>query len=308
MKFHDIKEERLSNDRVYCDVWHACKLMAKKQLEEGKRLTTIEAIADRVAFDEITDLITWSGDWGIERNECNITGAPRFHYTIQDAAHAGVYLHLDIKSVVEKVSRWYMTNMKQFLHPKIYPIPMGINYPDWEDIDLGVVRSVEKENLCYANFTMTAPYRTRVAEWCWSQEYIDCNFPPCYPNQASDLNMPIIKGERYAMPDFVKRLASYHYAIAPCGNGIDTFRTWECILCNTVPIVQDSWMNRVFSKIWPMIIVKKYEFSNVYGQITKFRDEHGQIDYDISLLQPENFDQLLDRIKYESDRIRRNLL
>lgn len=311
MEIYNIQDKTGKIDgNVYCNVWRACKEMARRELENGIKISTLDAInhATDDAIEQQHNLITWAGDWGIEKNECSITGRPRYNYSIQDAAHPGVYLHLDIQSVVGEVKAWYMTNMKMFLHRNIYPIPMGINNKDWKDVDIEAIKDIEKDKLCYANFTMTAPSRTRIAEWAWGQEYIDCNFPQRYDNQAEDLNMPILKGERYSTSDFVNRLASYQFAIAPIGNAIDTFRTWECILCNTVPIVQDSWMSRVFSKIWPMVIVKKYQFSNVFQLINDFYEKHGRIEYDKSLLYQENFELLLDRIKYESDRLRREFL
>ena len=120
--------------------------------------------------------------------------------------------------------------------------------------------------------------------------------------------MPILRGDRMEMKDFLETLASYQFALAPTGNGMDTFRTWDCIMCNTVPIVQDKWMNRVFSRIWPMILVPRYEFVDLPKLMNDFFDKHGEIQYDQSLLLEENFETLLDRIQYESDGIRREYL
>ena len=105
---------------------------------------------------------------------------------------------------------------------------------------------------------------------------------------------------------FATTLASYKFAIAPVGNGIDTYRLWECILTNTVPIVQDTFCNRVFSKIWPMITVRRYELDNIQQKMSDFSKKHGDyIEYDYSLLLKKNFDKLLERLKHESNRVRR---
>ena len=61
-----------------------------------------------------------------------------------------------------------------------------------------------------------------------SEQFIDCNFPKRYDTQDVELNMGILKGDRMPFVDFMKVLASYNFAISPTGNGLDTFRTWEC--------------------------------------------------------------------------------
>lgn len=306
MKFWSLQKEGKFGENFFCNLYKCCKEINIQDLKNGTRKNTYEAMQNYIDFDtDSPTLITHAGDWGIKKNQCRITSKNIYAYTIEDATHGGVYLNLEIDSVLPKVKRWFMSNMGQLLHEKIYPIPINILKKDWSEIDVNELRHVKKEKLCYANFTITSPYRIRVAEWAWGEKYIDCHFPKRYANQDIELSMPILKEERLSMKQFTEVLASYHFCIAPTGNGLDTFRTWECILCNTVPIVQDNWMNRVFSKIWPMIIVPRYEFTDVYQKINDFHEEYGQINYDYSLLLEENFDALLDRIEYESDRLRR---
>ncbi len=291
---------------VFCNLYQCCKRINHDDLKSGTHHRTIDVMNSELGFELDNDtLVTHASDWGIKEMKHPIMPNSIYSYTIEDATHGGVHLNLEIDSVLERVSRWYMTNQLSFLHDKIYPVPRGCYSPDWLFTDPQEARSIPKENACYANFTITSPYRIRVAEWCWGQQFIDCNFPKRYDTQDVELNMPILKGEKLEMNDYIKTLASYRFAICPTGNGLDTFRTWDCIMCNTVPVVMDNWMNRVFSKIWPMVIVSRYEFENVFNLITEFHDDHGDIEYDHSLLLEENFEELLDRIQYESDRIRR---
>jgi len=307
-----LTEFKDDNDIVYCNLYKCCKRLNSLELNDGKRRKLIEIV--RELHNNVTDdttFISYSGDWGIKHSECKITKNPRYAYTIEDAAHGGVYLNLEINSVSNTVRRWYMTNMAQPLptnNNNIYPIPLNVKPSSFDDVDVEKLRNTEKNKICYSNFTITSPYRIRVAEWAWQQHIIDCNFPKRYDTQDVELNMPILRGDKLELKDFLKTLASYQFALAPTGNGMDTFRTWECILCNTVPIVQDKWMNRVFSRIWPMILVDRYEFSNLPKLIDDFFEEHGSIKYDYSLLLRENFNDLLDRVQYESDGLRREEL
>jgi len=291
-------------NNIFANLYRCSKIL-DQEIKCGTKDKTLQVIEREIDYKIEPDdtLITHSGDWGIKKTECKITSKPFYTHTIEHAAHGGVYLNLELKSVINNVKRWYMTNMSQFLHEKIYPIPLNVNF-NIEDIDLDKINQIEKVNLCYANFSITNPYRIRVAEWAWEQNFIDCNFPKRYPTQDIELNMPMLNGEKLSSDSFLEKLASYNFAISPTGNGIDTFRTWECILCNTVPIVQDKWCNRVFSKIWPMIVVSRYEFCNLLDAINNFYEKYGNIQYDHSLLMEENFEELLDRIQYESDRLR----
>lgn len=299
--------KNVSGNKRYCNLFVACKSANYENVKTGKKQTTFQAVQNQT--DDLIKpddwLITESGDWGIKREACSITNFDRYFYTIQNAAHGGAYMPLEIDSVTQSVARWYTTNLGQCLAPNVYPVPLNIKHEEFSDQLDNRLRGVPKNKLCYANFTITSPYRIRLAEWCWTQNYIDCNFPKRYPTQDVELEMPILKGVHLEREDFLETLASYNFAIAPAGNGLDTFRVWECIMCNTVPIVQDNWMNKVFSKIWPMIRVSKYEYSDLPLLMNTFFEKYGTINYNRELLLENNLDELLERIKDESDRIRR---
>lgn len=310
MKFWTYKHDGKVGNNVFCNLFTACKAINQHDISSGTKSLTVDAIyaESEQEINQDTTLVTHSGDWGIRKTECKISRQPLYNYTIEDASHGGAYLNLEIKSVYNNVKRWYMTNMSEYLHENIYPLPLNIYQPDWDGVDIKHIQSIDKTKSVYANFTITNPYRIRVAEWAWKQFFIDCNFPKRYETQDVELDMPILRGDRMEMKDFLETLASYQFALAPTGNGMDTFRTWDCIMCNTVPIVQDKWMNRVFSRIWPMILVSRYEFVDLPKLMNDFFDKHGKIQYDQSLLLEENFETLLDRIQYESDGIRREYL
>lgn len=310
MNFWSLRKEGKIGDNLFCNLYKCCKQMNIQELKNGTRKTTFEAIQNCDGYSpDFSTLITHADDWGIKKHRSKITKSNSIYsYTIEGAPHNGCYLNLEIDSVLPKAKRWFMSNLGQDIATNVYPIPINIWQKDWDGLDVNHIRQIDKKHLCYANFTMTSPYRITVAEWAWGEKYIDCYFPKRYEHQDVELSMPILRHERLSMDKFTETLASYHFCIAPTGNGLDCFRTWECILCNTVPIVQNNWMNKVFSKIWPMILVHRYEFTNVYEEINKFHEQYGQINYDYSLLLEENFEALLNRVEYESDRLRRELV
>tara|TARA_R110002167_G_scaffold255783_2_gene462156 strand:+ start:8005 stop:8907 length:903 start_codon:yes stop_codon:yes gene_type:complete len=291
-----------------------CNLYKVLRGKDGNRLGTggVEGIgAIKKAHPHLnkdSTLITRAGDWGIKCSEKlnGITGEMQYYYRIEDATHGGVFLPLEIKSICQGVKRWYSTNLYQYLGENVYPLPLNVRLPDSTTSPyIKAKDNNPKERLCCANFSMTCPYRIRVAEWASLQD-IDCYFPERYAGQGEELNMQCLQQSPLSQLQYLSELAGHKFCICPIGNGLDTFRTWESILVNTVPIVQDSWMSRVFAKIWPMIIVNRYEQSNIPLLMDDFIEKHGvTMDYDSSLLEEDNFENLLDRIQYEGDRLRR---
>ncbi len=281
-------------DRVVFFTKHASEKTIDKFVKDK---SIIDAIGD-IAGE---NLVTISGDWGIYRDEDGYVGqssSKNFRVTIPG-----------LEKMFDRFDSWFCPHLEEDVHEKMYPIPINIFTHDWQELvskDIEELRQIEKPNLCYANFCMTSLYRTTLAKWIPKQDYIDYLFPKRFEKIDESVSDDILSDKTLDLEDFATTLASYRFAIAPIGNGIDTHRLWECILTNTVPIVQDSFCNRVFSKIWPMIIVHRYEFDNIQQKMCDFSKKHGDyIEYDYSLLLKKNFDKLLERLKYESDRVRR---
>ena len=255
-------------DRVVFFTKHASKSAREKATNNTNIMDSISRI--------------YGDDWGIYKDGSEYVGqsaSKQFRMTIPN-----------LDSVLDRFDNWFCPHLEEDVHEKIYPIPINVFIPDWQKLvskNIEELREIKKDNLCYANFSMTSPYRTTLAKWIPTQDYIDYLFPKRF--DKIDAGVEADK-----------------FAIAPVGNGVDTHRLWECILTNTVPIVQDAFCNRVFSKIWPMIIVGRYEFSDIKQKMSEFSKKHGDyIEYDYSLLLKKNFDKLLERLKRESNRVRR---
>lgn len=255
-----------------------------------------------------TSLVTHCDDWGLRKHRsCEAMMLSIESSGVFEEGEGQCYpqVSLDIKEISKNVRRWYLAQTRDDAGHNTYPIPLNVNKELWTSCAALDLRNVSKDKLCLANFTMTCPQRIYIAEWAWQQEYIDCLFPKRYEKQDKDLNMSILTDEKLNPSDCLRNLASYNYALSPIGNGVDCFRTWECIMCNTVPIVQNNFMNRVFAQIWPMILVNRYQTDNIRHKIVEFEKRNPNIEYDYSLLLEKNFAELLDRLEYESNRLRR---
>lgn len=304
-------------DKIHCNIYKTLSESNRKNIDIEskmglplKRLSSYEAMElfkDDLNLEKYDTLIMSAGDFGIR--EFSIS-RKKFTGHQLTSNQQNFFLSIDVDPISEKFKYWFCTNLLKRFKENMYPIPIGIFPQDYEAIEKhfgnGVfeeLRKVPKDNLCYANFSMTSLYRCTVAEWAFTQNYIDCYFPKRFEKQDEQLNMSILSDERIDMIDFVKTLASYSYCICPTGNGLDTHRMWECVLMNVVPIAENNYANRIFSKIWPMILVSRYERDDITKKMIEFERSHGQdINYDHDLLLSKNFDNLLERIKYECDR------
>jgi hypothetical protein len=286
-------------DRVVFFTKHASKA-ARAKATNGN--TNIMDSISRIYGDVSgKNIITISGDWGIYKDGSEYVGqsaSKQYRVTIPE-----------LDSVLKRFDNWFCPHLEEDIHEKIYPIPINVFTPDWQTLvstNIEELREIKKDHLCYANFSMTSHYRVTLATWIAKQDYIDYLFPKRFDKIDADVEADILSDDGLSLDGFATTLSSYKFAIAPIGNGIDTHRLWECILTNTVPIVQDTFCNRVFSKIWPMIIVGRYEFSDIKQKMCEFSKEYGDdIEYDYSLLLKTNFEKLLERLKHESDRVRR---
>jgi len=248
-------------------------------------------------------IITYAGDFGLKE-----MGPKRGRWRGYELSGAGMgsFLAVDVESILEKFDHWFTPNLEKKIHDRIYPLPLGIYTPNYARTlakTTSELQAIPKTELCYANFSMTVNYRILVAEWAHQQPYINCHFPKRLQTQGQQLEMDILSDEPLSQDTLLQTLASHQFAICPIGNGLDTHRMWECILTNTVPIAQDNYANRIFSKIWPMILVRRYERCNILTMMEEFEKIHGdEIQYDHGLLLKQNLPELMERIKYECQR------
>ncbi|MDC1325004.1 hypothetical protein N8257_00670 [Ulvibacter sp.] len=218
------------------------------------------------------------------------------------------FFHSDIDSILSEFKNIFTPNLKNKIHDSVYPLPMGIKLGDSEYLES--LESVQRfmprhrKKICYANFSMTSPYRIKVAEWAFRQRHIDAHIYKRYDRHGDDLRMKEeIFSKKGKLPDteYFKELSSYKFCICPEGNGIDTFRMWECILTNTIPIAQNNYGNRIFSKIWPMILVDRYETDDIPNRMLKFLLDFPDHQYDSAwiYLRDTGFSSMIERIKNE---------
>jgi hypothetical protein len=119
---------------------------------------------------------------------------------------------------------WFATNAA-FAHPKLIPLPLGLGDPGAAHGDAGeAVRSARDANLP----------RTRLVEVSFDVKTNPRERIRCLAKTGLELDPPVPTSE------YLERLASSSFCLAPPGNGIDTHRTWEALYLRTIPVVRRS--------------------------------------------------------------------
>jgi hypothetical protein len=139
-----------------------------------------------------------------------------------------------LNSLPNNVKVWFAVNA-EVNHPKIIPIPIGLcNYKQnkrcvshgwafpedtekiFDDIDL----SIKPNKLIYSNFS------------------VHTNFDHRIPCRDISKKIPHIDWEDPTLEksDFLNKILQYESVFCPSGNGIDTYRLWEVLYTNRIPI------------------------------------------------------------------------
>lgn len=184
------------------------------------------------------------------------------------------------------IVHWYTQNCS-IKHPKITPIPIGLDYhtmvnpTHWGEssspknqenilnsIKLHLPPITQRHFKCYSNFHFSMT--TRFAE----DRYKAMN----------EINSELV----YYEPHFVPREQSWRnqgqfiFVLSPFGNGRDCHRTWEALCLGCIPIVKRSNIDSIFENL-PVWIVDEWGEVNRENMAKKM-DEYQNTEYDYKRL------------------------
>jgi hypothetical protein len=130
----------------------------------------------------------------------------------------------------------------------LIPIPIGLERPgvagsgNIQDFFDNLLKPVDKNNLLYMGFSDSTNEKR-----------------PIIKNYLKQFEWVTNDEERIPFKDFLQKLQSHKFIIAPPGNGSDCHRTWEAYYCNSIPICERNIHNEVFFSIIPMILYSNVE-------------------------------------------------
>lgn len=132
---------------------------------------------------------------------------------------------------------WFTQNCT-LKHPKVTPIPIGMDYHTFSFIEppviqekrINVTHSIskpyyERKLKCYGNFHFTIHGKY------YTQDRIDCV-------QGIPSHLIDYEPHQVQRPDTWRRQIEYAFVPSPAGGGMDCHRTWEALLLGCIPIVR----------------------------------------------------------------------
>jgi hypothetical protein len=146
----------------------------------------------------------------------------------------------------ENLIAWLAANAS-FEHPKLLPIPLGIANPAWPHGDSAALEAVRR----------SPPAKSRLFDVSFDVETNAQERRRCLAETGLQAEA------RSGFAEYLERLASAYFCVAPRGNGIDTHRVWEALYVGTVPVVTGSVVASQHRHL-PMVALGDWsEFSSV---------------------------------------------
>lgn len=191
------------------------------------------------------------------------------------------------KYVDDKIIHWFAQNLL-FEHKKITPVPIGLtnyhyskimNRGQLSYITNGIVfsKSIIKDGIISFGFaTSSNPNRVTLK------------------NKLESM-INVVKIEENSQLEYFKKMSKYKFTVAPDGNGIDCYRTWEALCLGVIPIVHKNSMTEYYKNIGlPIITVDDWsEIDNynstslnlIYNELKdKFNNQAIYINYWLDLI------------------------
>lgn len=149
------------------------------------------------------------------------------------------------------VIRWFAMN-PNFKHPKISPIPLGLERPKWHPTKMQIMLEAENTKrldkaFCQFNPGTKPDARTELLVKA-SQRLIDADVFSC------------VNGQNFE--GYIQNLKKYKYCFSPRGRGIDTHRTWEALYMGCIPITQKEFIHEFEDFDLPILFLDNWEDFN----------------------------------------------
>lgn len=161
------------------------------------------------------------------------------------------------------LEHWFTWN-KQFHHPKLTCIPIGLN----KDRHLDAMQQfLSKNQLGKSKFfatnlsTSSNPERIKQVKLAKTQWSSFCSFIENIPFSKSYYISSHVDSKikiDVTCQRCYKVLSEYKFILSPPGAGVDCHRTWEALYTGTIPIVISSSINELYNDL-PVVTVPRWD-------------------------------------------------
>jgi hypothetical protein len=193
-------------------------------------------------------------------------------------------------SIPINVVRIYANNII-YNHPKVRFFPMGRDRRSI--LEFSIKPDGKKDILCYCNFsTNTHPSRQKIYESLKNKTFIE------FEHMGNFLAYE--DTHHLSRENFFQKLCRSKFTICPRGNAIDTFRFYDSLYCDCIPIVVKTHFHKHFEHLPILFIDNDAQFQD----LTK---EYLEQKYEILIKRKKKYFHELD-MKYWLDMVKYDLL
>lgn len=225
------------------------------------------SLADCMTYSSLPDkdvIILYSPTDSYERAIRFIANNP--HKKFKLITHNGDKC-VDYGFIPDNLIKWYAQNLN-FNHPKLEPIPIGLENQQWHPQKRLILGNLDKHN---SKRKIKALAQFNPATFPSERDELLSNI--LNGNIFADIS-PCVNGRRF--DEYANNLTNYSFCLCPRGNGIDTHRIWESLYLGCIPITKYH-MTHEFEYDLPIIFVEDWR------EITKSFLQQKLIDFDFNL-------------------------
>lgn len=135
------------------------------------------------------------------------------------------------------ITKWIGCNILQS-HPKIIKLPIGVGEPERINGNHDTLLHLHSERI----------------PWCEKSD--DICIPYHSGTHASRLLKPTLP--KLDFKDYMRALSKHKFVICHRGNGVDTHRVCETLLMGSVPVLEHSGLDDMYSQ-WPCLLVDSFD-------------------------------------------------
>jgi hypothetical protein len=157
--------------------------------------------------------------------------------------------HNDIRNIINNkyVKYWFCENLDEKNHPKIYPIPLGMVYPNSEvkrtieSIYFPPLNSRPLKVLCAHRVRTGKQWEMRKQITSWAKEY--------WGEFCTVIEHDVAEDE------FLRLVKEHTFVLCAEGGGIDPSpKAWQSILHGAIPIIRETALKSAYSE-FPVMFV-----------------------------------------------------
>jgi len=229
----------------------------------------------------------------------------------------------DYKPLLESrnLIAWFGTNV-DVSHPKIHPIPLGIpfskpvhsdthpafksphcKYMGWYSdlFDIGVILHTYN-SMSFDGIKDRFAKAKKELLFCG---YTTMNTDDCtvwrYRKIRSELDTYLattafVKSDLMSWEEYTARLGDSKFTLSPPGRGIDTHRTYEALICGSIPVVFPAYLNKLYEGL-PVLVIDDYRKLTPEYLEEKYKEITSRGDYDFRKLTSEYWCQKIIDMK-----------